>query len=306
MKQHSDHTYTSLESRINEAWERYDDSDAIAAVPAGRLDRIKARIDKVIDGLESPMALHASLRRWRLWGSVAAAVIVMLTVSTIWLASHPRLTGSTDSYMATVVTGKGERATVILPDGSEITLNQNSTLSYPSSLASDSLRQVNLDGEAYFKVQHAQSQPFNVNADQLTVMVTGTEFNVSAYDGIPSITVSLDKGSVSLQATNLAGNVDIKPGEIAMYDRNTGAIDVKSTGSYAGSAWVRHQVAYYGVSPDSLINYIENQYTITLTTEARTAINERFTGSLPDDNLSETLTILSKIYHFNKSRAIEM
>lgn len=304
MKKYSDNKDIQLESHLDDAWERYADEDAIAAVPADRLSRIKARIDRVIDRMESPLQLRASLKRWRVWGSVAAAVIVMLLVSTVWLATRPTMLYSSDSFASKVVTAKGERATVVLPDGSEVTLNQCSTLSYQSSIATDSVRVVDLSGEAYFKVEHADHQQFSVNTGELAVIVTGTEFNVNAYNDNPAITVSLDKGSVSLVCDDNGDAVKMRCGEIAMYDRATGSIDIKSTGSYTGSAWVRHQITYYGVSPDSLINFIENQYTIKLTPEVHAAINDRFTGSLPDDNLSETLTILGKIYHFNPARAV--
>lgn len=305
MKKSTDHN-KEIESRLYDDWNDFADKEAIAAVPAGSLDIIKRRIDRIIDGLDVPGEYVRRLRRWKLWCGVAACAVVVLSCLSLLLVYNRDVLNAPAVY-TTVKTLSGERATVTLSDGTTVTVNQLSSLTYPSTISVDSIREVTFTGEAYFTVTHAtDDRPFRVVTPDVTVNVTGTEFNVKAYPEAPVVTVSLDRGSVSLISNSLPVKaVDMKPGDVACYDRYTGVIQLTGASAATSSGWLRHQVAYCEVQPDSLVRAIEKHYRVKLSFEARTAINERFTGSLPDDNLPETLTILGKLYRFNPSRALD-
>lgn len=77
---------------------------------------------------------------------------------------------------------------VKLPDGSIVTLNAHSKLSYPKQFAGD-LRTVKLQGEAFFDVSHNPEKPFIVEADSLFTRVVGTAFNLNASASITTLTV---------------------------------------------------------------------------------------------------------------------
>lgn len=290
-----------IEKSLRHIWH---DGDGIPMDVVGqdRLDELKGDIDCAIAGYERRG--RRTLRLWRVWGRVAAVLVIALGAGLVWMARQHLTVDA--GPMATVVTDAGERATVILPDGSRVTLNQCSSLSYPVSIATDSVRRIIFEGEAYFNIAYAAGQPLDVETTDVAVRVTGTEFNVNAYDCMASVTVALDKGAVSLVPLHRRDvePVPLKPGQIAEYDRATGHVDIHEAHTQASSSWLRHQISYYDISPDSLIVSIESQYNITLSADTRGRITERFTGSLPDDNLPETLTILSKLYGFNPSAAI--
>ena len=74
-------------------------------------------------------------------------------------------------------TGKGERATLVLPDGTKVSLNSESSFTYPASFGKTD-RNVHLQGEAYFEVAHDEELPFIVQAKQTYVKVLGTTFNI--------------------------------------------------------------------------------------------------------------------------------
>ena len=78
----------------------------------------------------------------------------------------------------TTLAAKEEVRTDILPDGSEVTMNKNSVLSYKDGFEGDK-RLVKLQsGEAFFKVTHDQSKPFEIEVENVIVTVVGTSFNV--------------------------------------------------------------------------------------------------------------------------------
>lgn len=113
--------------------------------------------------------------------------------------------GRQDISLLELTTPKGGTYTVILPDGSQVWLNANSTLKYPPSFSDDE-RLVILDGEAYFNIKaHRQAAapnlvPFKVRTTQQEIVVLGTEFNVSAYQGDPEIKTTLVEGKVKVLA----------------------------------------------------------------------------------------------------------
>lgn len=288
------HDKNDIDSRLDDAWRRSATSGTDCDPTV--LRRVKERIDRVIDSYELRRATVA--RRWKMWGVAAAALVPLMAVALVWLVIGKQTPASGDIY-ASVSTAKGERATVFLPDGTEVLLNSESTLTYGASLETDSVRMVQFSGEAFFKVAKNPTRPFVVDVDHdMTLRVLGTEFNINAPAGAPDMCVALTEGSVALAAPG-GTKVKLAQGDLATYNRASHGFKVTHAPNDAATAWIRHQKTYTNVSPDSLIRLIETHYEIELAENVRRSIDDSFTGTLPDDNLTETLVILSKIYRFD-------
>ena len=95
----------------------------------------------------------------------------------------------------------GEKSIVTLLDGTNITLNADSKLSYPVRFGED-LREVSLEGEAYFEVIHDDAKPFIVHAGGVTTIDRGTKFNIHAFPHEDDIVVSLEEGKVEVSTIN--------------------------------------------------------------------------------------------------------
>lgn len=108
---------------------------------------------------------------------------------------------------------------VRLADGSEVWLNSETKLRFACGFPGP-VREVYVEGEAYFKVAKNRLRPFVVHTPQTDVLVTGTQFNVNTYHP-DHIQTALVEGSVT---TKGPGNsrVDIKPGYAATYDVQKG------------------------------------------------------------------------------------
>ena len=85
-----------------------------------------------------------------------------------------------------------------LPDGSHITLQQGSRVSYDPENFNLADRQLDLTGQGYFEVMHDASRPFIVSNGGSQVRVTGTAFNLRA-DG-QTMEVEVSEGSVAFAA----------------------------------------------------------------------------------------------------------
>jgi ferric-dicitrate binding protein FerR (iron transport regulator) len=112
-----------------------------------------------------------------------AAAAVLLTIAT-WIIARRERTASIATFFqesrTTISTARGQQRELTLPDGTHVWLNAGSTLSYPMFF-DVSKRSVELTGEAFFDVQHADKAPFLVHTGNITTTVLGTSFDISAY-----------------------------------------------------------------------------------------------------------------------------
>ena len=95
-----------------------------------------------------------------------------------------------------------------LSDGSVVTLNKGSVLTYPSKFKGET-RSIALKGEAFFTVTPNKEQPFIVQVNDVTVRVVGTSFNIRSEGGETEVIV--EKGVV--QVTRNGKTVELRPKE---------------------------------------------------------------------------------------------
>ena len=143
------------------------------------------------------------------------AAIVLILLGGNFLLQKDDQMESFPSFQ-TLYVPAGQRAELVLPDSTRVWLNANSKLVYPTSFK-EGIRQVELDGEAYFDVKHNGDNPFVVRTKSMNVTVLGTEFNVSAYSGIEEFNIALLRGSVELNSSDRSGKYRMKAGEQIFY-----------------------------------------------------------------------------------------
>ncbi|MBF4486784.1 FecR domain-containing protein [Flavobacterium sp. CSZ] len=95
-----------------------------------------------------------------------------------------------------------------LPDGTRVTLNKNSSLSYTSRFKGNT-RPVTLKGEAFFYVSPDKTKPFIITINDVTVQVVGTSFNVKNKYG--KTTVDVETGIVKVSKNK--DQVELRHGE---------------------------------------------------------------------------------------------
>lgn len=129
-----------------------------------------------------------------------------------------KLASSVEVERHTIVVPEGKDMKLILADGTQVWLNANSRLVYPTAFKGEN-REVELQGEGYFKVAHDAHHPFIVKAGDMQTCVLGTEFNVNAFDqSHPHVTLvegSVKVSSVLTRKAEVASKV-IVPGEDAV------------------------------------------------------------------------------------------
>lgn len=161
----------------------------------------------------------------------------------------------TNNY--TLTTPKGGTYHITLPDGTQVWLNAASTLKYPRQFA-DTERVVDVTGEAYFAVAKDESKPFKVNSSDQTIVVRGTEFNISAYPEKGEIKTTLIEGSVTILNLNSDRSTRLNPGEQAIV---TGSlINVSKVNVEPYTAWKEGYFYFDNVPPGEAIEQVARWY----------------------------------------------
>ncbi len=165
-------------------------------------------------------------------------------------------------YNSLVVPSK-YTSTIILSDGSEITLNAGSTLKYPTAF-SGTTREVELTGEAYFKVKK-DDKPFIVKGGEMQVKVYGTEFNVKIQNH--SLEALLVSGSVGASVNN--EELILEPKELFAYNIESKQVIVKSVNIEEYLGWLSNDFYYVNTTILSVLTDISNWYNVEFKYDSR-------------------------------------
>jgi len=157
--------------------------------------------------------VHSGFDFWR-WGlriANIAAVFAILIFVTFEIAE--RKSSILSEAKQTVIVPVGQRVNLLLADGTSVWLNSNTTFTYPTGF-NHKTRDVQINGEGYFKVAKDVKHPFIVHTNKYNLEVLGTTFNVYAYEGSKNFETSLFEGSVKvMKPKDATQNLTLKPNE---------------------------------------------------------------------------------------------
>jgi len=231
------------------------------------------------------------------WIKIAATIIIPLLLFNViswyvFLKPQKHL----DITWQEVYVPKGEKLQVLFQDGSKAWLNSDTHLKYPNEF-SGSVREVKLEGEAYFIVKKNPRTPFVVQLKSLDIKVTGTSFNVKAYSDEEELTTSLDEGKVSLFIFQNNKKLEylLKPGQQATYLRNSGNLGISSFAKGYNSAWKENRLIFKDTPLAVVVKVLERYYNVPFVIDSPNALNYTYTITFHNETLKEVLFALEKI-----------
>ncbi|MFT3995563.1 MAG: DUF4974 domain-containing protein [Dysgonomonas sp.] len=195
------------------------------------------------------------------------------------------------------ITLNGEQRHIVLPDGSEVWLNDATILRYTEKLEGKT-RDIQLFGEAYFKVKKDSLRPFIVKSDYISLTVLGTEFNVKAYTDERETIATLASGSIQV-VTNDNKAYIMKPDEQLIYNNITKETKLHEVPANDISIWRDGYIVFNNTPLDEILHIVERRYNVTFDIQGRKLANDtyslKFKNSTP---LDEVLAVLSDIVGF--------
>lgn len=225
---------------------------------------------------------------YRKWLSIAAMVAVII-VSSIFVNSIYNLRYFKEDMVVNVA--KGEKADILLPDGSRVWINSGSVLTCGSRF-NNKERIVYLAGEAYFDVAKNEDAPFVVKSSDFSVTALGTSFNVKAYPEDNQFSVVLIEGEI--EAGDSENRLKLLPNQKIVYhrlSRNIQKTDVADGAIYAD--WIKNKLSFESETFENIATTLERSYNVSIVLESVSLKNTRYSGTLKNSSLDSILHLFS-------------
>ncbi len=258
-------------------------------------EQIKKSLEKnlsVINALDEKSAKIFSIIRLKQIARIAA---IFIFISFIGGGFYYYLNEKT-----ILSTKYGEIKKIVLPDSSLVILNAHSTISYSKNGWSNRVRNVRLEGEAYFNIKHLnkdennikEGERFIVYTKDLNIEVLGTSFNVKKRT--KSTEVILETGKIKVSYNNRdRPNSILIPGQVIAYDPINGPSikSVNDPGIY--TAWTKKELVLQDASVNEIVEYLEEIYGYKIILEDTAIGSKKMEGTLLLDDLQDVLFVLS-------------
>ena len=227
---------------------------------------------------------------------LATAAAITLVLSFFWLITNSQ---PEQLIMASTLS---ETRTIRLSDGTNVTLNHYSSLSYPKHFKSEN-REVQLNGGAYFEVTKDKHHPFIVKAEDINVKVLGTHFNLDAYPDNQEIRTILYKGSVVVINKDHTEKMILCPLQMAIYNKGERSLkkDTVKNGEN-GIAWTHGELNFDQLPMQEIARELSNWFGIKIIIKDKALKDYRITARFRNgENITEILIVLQNIVNFNFS-----
>lgn len=196
----------------------------------------------------------------------------------------------------TITTSPGMTANATLPDGTAVTLNSNSRLSYPSTFTGDR-REICLQGEAYFNVTKDARHPFIVNTTkQAAIKVYGTHFDVEAYPKENIVTATLEEGSIAMLYADKYNRImehRITPREKIVYSTKTRDVMISKTDVNVATSWKDDRLIFRNTPVRDVLRSLSKRYGVEFDVRNSNIYTNSFTGTLEQQRLDRILEYLA-------------
>lgn len=201
------------------------------------------------------------------------AAVFILSFSCFYLFNRPEQ--AEEIVMHTIHVPAGQRAELSLADGTNVWLNANTTLKYPNRF-SGSKREVELDGEAYFSVEHDPNHEFIVHTEQYAIKVLGTEFNVSAYSDNMLFETSLVKGEVEVFSLKTNEFVKLSAGNRVFLEN--GKLTKAPIRHFSHFLWKNGLISFENERMETILEKLRLYYDVNIEVKNKKILNLRYTG----------------------------
>jgi ferric-dicitrate binding protein FerR (iron transport regulator) len=318
--------YRDQREILKEYWER----------DRGEYEANTAMFKKVTDKIKveeghSYEAVHSG-RPFRAIGAIwySAAAVILLTIG--FFAYHYFLPSGLNRKVLAIhwlkrATQPTKKSVISLSDGTVVTLNSATTILYPDKF-DDSIREIYLDGEAYFDVAKDPQHPFIIHANKMNIRVLGTSFNVKSYQNEPLSEASLISGSVEVTLNDRPSDrIILKPKEKLIVQNNGAikrrmdagtnmpALDSAGKGTRYSltnltyfpntvktvieTSWVENKLVFSDKDFAQLSGQLERWYGVHIEFGNERVKEYRYTGFFEKESLPQALDVLKMIEPFN-------
>lgn len=255
--------------------------------------------------------------------TIAAAAILLLAIGASFIYFFTREAkvqpgldpgeAHTTVFSEKILSRAGQRKTIVLADGTRVTLNAASTLSLEEGYGTAN-RNVYLAGEAFFDVAHNKTLPFIVHVAKYKVKAVGTKFNVKAYANDEYSETSLLEGKVQILIDKGEHNVLYKTLEVnqkfVLHRQETVTHKVDDdlaivplsfgdTSENIETAWMNDHLIFDDLPLSEIKNILERKYGVRINILNNTVAQCHYSASFQDESIGAILKALQLSYPFS-------
>lgn len=218
-----------------------------------------------------------------------ASILLVLAVSLLYYKSLPpteRLTSVGSSF--------GNKTQIFLADGTEVMLNAGSQLTY-SNLFGQENRKLQLEGEAYFKVQKDPSLKCVVQSGAIEVEVVGTSFNMSSHQQDSTIEISLYEGSINVNFSETGQLLaNLNPDEMIVIRKSDYSFQLVKGNIANNALWTQSSLRFHNEDIGTICTKLEKWYGVRIHLNSSKSIHN-YSFVVKSETLKEVFDLLDKI-----------
>lgn len=256
-------------------------------------ERVYAKTEAKIKEAKLKLTLH-------IWRHIAAASVALLLIigGLHIFDTEPSALTMVESHCLT-----GSITKLVLSDGSTVTLNANSTISYPQLFETGD-RIVKLNGEAYFEIRKDAKRPFVVETQNMRIKVLGTHFNVKSYENEDKVMTTLLEGSVSVEVNEHDAStkkaVLLVPGQQLTLDKTAKTTKIAEVNSELYTLWLKGQCFFENERFIDIIKMLERRFGVNIRIISPNLENQLYSGFFGEkDNVTHILNSFKKYRDFD-------
>ena len=224
---------------------------------------------------------------WLKWAAVISLIAISSALILIYIFTQPPQELVWQEYKS----DKGERISIQLDDGTEVVLHSDTKLRYPKKFTS-AVREVFLEGEAFFKVSKNPKKPFVVNAGKSQTTVLGTQFNVSALPGDSIVSVALLEGKVEVVLEN--GDAELlKPRQQWVYLKAKKLTEIRSFNPQKVAGWKDNVFVFDKITLGQVSEQLGRHFGVNFNFQDEALKNNIVKTTVQNESLEKILEVIS-------------
>ncbi|MDF9798859.1 transmembrane sensor [Catalinimonas alkaloidigena] len=235
---------------------------------------------------------HSIIKRWH--KAAIAASVSLIVMMGIWLVIS-------NTQQVFYSTNFGETKTFNLPDGSEVVLSANSSISYEQKWQGEHDREIDLKGEAFFSVVHTENdQKFIVHSNGVAIEVLGTEFNVNNRRGKTQVVLQSGKVKLNLN-TELDKHsaetiLNMEPGELVEISEKDQKVTKRVVNPEKYALWTKDVLVFDSVPLKEVFNMIQDMYGYNVTVKDSGIENKIFEAEISSKDIDLIIEIIAQSF----------
>ncbi|UII26418.1 FecR domain-containing protein [Fulvivirga maritima] len=233
---------------------------------------------------------------------MAASVLILMSLISAFffhqLNKKPEASADNIKWI-TKATPNGQRSVVRLKDGSVVTLNAGSSITYPEFF-DKAKRQIKLKGEAFFEVSKNAAWPFVVESQGVLTTVLGTSFNIKAFDNQNTqVTVATGKVKVASTDIDVPQEAILRPNQQANFRLEDELMEVKEVDIDNYLAWKTNELYFDMIPFSEVLEVLEKKYNVHIAMTNDLSSKCLVRARYKNESLETVLKGLQLLVHFN-------